>query len=215
MTDEQMQKSWEQIQALEAEMKSAGAWVFSARLARSRTRPRSSGCPADEVVTTDGPFVEAKEHLAGFYIIEAPDLDAALGWASKVTRTDLVADRGLAVRGHGRRLILARSSISELIGRIFREESGRSVATLIRIFGDIDLAEDAVQEAFAVALRKWPDRGTAAEPGWLDHDDRAEPARSITSAASRAVANSSSRCAERRCVVARRRPGPCRTTDSA
>jgi RNA polymerase sigma-70 factor (ECF subfamily) len=46
-----------------------------------------------------------------------------------------------------------------LIGRIFREESGRSVATLIRIFGDIDLAEDAVQEAFALALRKWPADG--------------------------------------------------------
>ena len=40
-----------------------------------------------EVLTTDGPFVEAKEHLGGFYIIEAADLDAALGWASKVTRT--------------------------------------------------------------------------------------------------------------------------------
>jgi hypothetical protein len=38
-----------------------------------------------EVVTTDGPFAESKEHLAGFYIIEAEDLDAALGWASKVT----------------------------------------------------------------------------------------------------------------------------------
>jgi hypothetical protein len=36
-------------------------------------------------VTTDGPFVEAKEHLAGFYIVEAPDLDAALAWATKVT----------------------------------------------------------------------------------------------------------------------------------
>ena len=42
------------------------------------------------------------------------------------------------------------------VGRIFREESGRSVATLIGVFGDIDLAEDAVQEAFAVALHKWP-----------------------------------------------------------
>jgi len=39
------------------------------------------------------------------------------------------------------------------VGRIFREESGRSVAALIRVFGDIDVAEDAVQEAFAVALR--------------------------------------------------------------
>lgn len=55
-----------------------------------------------------------------------------------------------------------------LIGRIFREESGRSVATLIRIFGDIDLAEDAVQEAFALALRQWPDRGLPANPGgWI------------------------------------------------
>ena len=39
------------------------------------------------------------------------------------------------------------------VGRIFREESGRSVAALIRVFGDIDVAEDAVQDAFAVALR--------------------------------------------------------------
>ncbi len=55
-----------------------------------------------------------------------------------------------------------------LIGRLFREESGRSVATLIRIFGDIDLAEDAVQEAFAVALRKWPDEGLPPNPGgWI------------------------------------------------
>ena len=55
-----------------------------------------------------------------------------------------------------------------LIGRIFREESGRSVATLIRIFGDIDLAEDAVQEAFALALRKWVADGLPANPGgWI------------------------------------------------
>jgi RNA polymerase sigma-70 factor (ECF subfamily) len=56
----------------------------------------------------------------------------------------------------------------ELIGRIFREESGRSVATLIRIFGDIDLAEDAVQEAFALALRKWHGDGVPPNPGgWI------------------------------------------------
>jgi RNA polymerase sigma-70 factor (ECF subfamily) len=55
-----------------------------------------------------------------------------------------------------------------LIGRIFRGESGRSVATLIRIFGDIDLAEDAVQEAFALALRKWPVEGLPPNPGgWI------------------------------------------------
>jgi RNA polymerase sigma-70 factor, ECF subfamily len=53
-----------------------------------------------------------------------------------------------------------------LIGRIFREESGRSVATQIRIFGDIDLAEDAAQEAFAIALRKFT---TTARNRAIDH----------------------------------------------
>lgn len=54
------------------------------------------------------------------------------------------------------------------IGRIFREESGRSVAALIRVFGDMDVAEDAVQEAFAVALRTWPGDGPPPNPGgWI------------------------------------------------
>ena len=54
------------------------------------------------------------------------------------------------------------------IGRIFREEFGRSVAALIRTFGDMDLAEDAVQEAFAVALRRWPGDGLPPNPGgWI------------------------------------------------
>jgi len=54
------------------------------------------------------------------------------------------------------------------VGRIFREESGRSVAALIRVFGDIDVAEDAVQDAFAVALRKWIGDGLPPNPGaWI------------------------------------------------
>jgi RNA polymerase sigma-70 factor (ECF subfamily) len=54
------------------------------------------------------------------------------------------------------------------IGRIFREESGRSVAALVRLFGDIDVAEDAVQEAFAVALSRWPADGLPPNPGgWI------------------------------------------------
>jgi len=54
------------------------------------------------------------------------------------------------------------------IGRIFRDNSGRSVAALIRVFGDIDVAEDAVQEAFAVALSKWPRDGLPPNPGgWI------------------------------------------------
>ncbi|MGH2788384.1 MAG: RNA polymerase sigma factor [Actinomycetota bacterium] len=54
------------------------------------------------------------------------------------------------------------------ISEIFREEYGRCVAGLIRVFGDIDVAEDAVQEAFAVALRKWPGEGFPPNPGgWI------------------------------------------------
>ena len=72
------------IDALEDEMASAGAWVFSGRLTQpsDATVVATSGA---EVVMTDGPFAESKEHLAGFYVIEAADQDAALGWAAKVT----------------------------------------------------------------------------------------------------------------------------------
>ncbi len=84
MTHEEMQQSWKQVQVLEEEMKSTGAWVFSGRLhdPDTATVVRMS---AGEVLTTDGPFAESKEHLGGFYIIEAPDLDAALAWAGRVT----------------------------------------------------------------------------------------------------------------------------------
>jgi hypothetical protein len=84
MTDEEMQQSWKQIQVLEQELQAAGAWVFSGRLHEPDTATVVR-MAAGEVVTTDGPFVESKEHLGGFYVIQAEDLDAALVWASKVT----------------------------------------------------------------------------------------------------------------------------------
>jgi RNA polymerase sigma-70 factor, ECF subfamily len=52
--------------------------------------------------------------------------------------------------------------------RIFREESGRVVATLVRLFGDIDIAEEMVQEAFLVASERWPESGLPPNPGgWI------------------------------------------------
>jgi RNA polymerase sigma-70 factor (ECF subfamily) len=52
--------------------------------------------------------------------------------------------------------------------RIFREESGRVVATLVRLFGDIDIAEEMVQEAFLVASERWPETGLPPNPGgWI------------------------------------------------
>ena len=57
---------------------------------------------------------------------------------------------------------------ADAIERAYRESSGRAVATLVRLFGDIDLAEEAVQEAFAVATARWPATGVPPNPGgWI------------------------------------------------
>jgi hypothetical protein len=73
------------LDALNAEMKAAGAWVFAGGLHGPSTatvlRPRG-----DDVLMTDGPFAEGKEHLGGFTIVDAPDLDAALEWGRKLAR---------------------------------------------------------------------------------------------------------------------------------
>ncbi|MGH9004464.1 MAG: sigma factor, partial [Acidimicrobiia bacterium] len=54
------------------------------------------------------------------------------------------------------------------IARVFRQESGRAIATLVRFFGDIDVAEEAVQDAFTVAVGRWPDQGLPPNPGgWI------------------------------------------------
>ena len=54
------------------------------------------------------------------------------------------------------------------LGAVFREEYGRAVAVMVRVFGDIDIAEEAVQDAFAKAAQRWPSSGTPPSPaGWI------------------------------------------------
>ena len=54
------------------------------------------------------------------------------------------------------------------IGEVFRQEYGRAVAVLVRVFGDIDIAEEAVQDAFTIAVQRWPAQGLPASPaGWI------------------------------------------------
>ena len=63
--------------------------------------------------------------------------------------------------------------MEDVVDRLFREESGRAVATLIRILGDFDLAEEAVQDAFVVALARWPSDGVPQNPGaWITRTAR-------------------------------------------
>jgi hypothetical protein len=71
------------LDALNQEMRAAGAWVFSGGLhpPSTATVVRVQG---GETLTTDGPFAEGKEHVGGFTIVQAPDLDAALEWGRRL-----------------------------------------------------------------------------------------------------------------------------------
>jgi hypothetical protein len=81
---EQLPKLFADVDAFNKLVQKEGAWVFAGGLhaPSSSTVVRQKG---DEVLFTDGPFSEAKEHIGGFWVIKAPDLDAALKWASKAT----------------------------------------------------------------------------------------------------------------------------------
>jgi hypothetical protein len=69
------------VRALDEEMRAAGVWVFSGGL-----HPPDTATVVRDDLVTDGPFIEAKEHLGGFTVIDAPDLDAALEWARRASR---------------------------------------------------------------------------------------------------------------------------------
>src|SRR5438128_10570737 len=73
------------VNALIQEAKDAGAWVFNGGLHAPSTATVVR-LKDGEVLTTDGPFAEGKEHIGGFTIIKAPDLDTALEWGRKLTR---------------------------------------------------------------------------------------------------------------------------------
>ena len=77
------------IHALNEEMKAAGAWVFAGGLHAASTATVVQARDGD-VLMTDGPYAEGKEHIGGVSIIQARDLDAALHWARKLARALVV-----------------------------------------------------------------------------------------------------------------------------
>jgi len=85
----------EKLDALNAELREAGSWVFAGGL-----HPPSSATVVrakdHDFLLTDGPYTEGKEHLGGFTILSAPDLDAALVWARRLA--DAVAPLPVEVR---------------------------------------------------------------------------------------------------------------------
>jgi hypothetical protein len=81
---EEIQQSYKEVDTFNAEIQQKGIWVFAGGLepADVATVVRSQG---GEVLTSDGPFAEAKEHLGGFWVIKAEDLDEALALAGRAS----------------------------------------------------------------------------------------------------------------------------------
>ena len=128
-----------------------------------RTVRVRNGLPA----VTDGPFAEAKEQLAGFYVLDAESLERAAEIVDPRPGRPLLGRRGEAAHGHCRRGNVTASP--ESAPRTCCASSRRrSSAALVRRCGHFDLSEDAVQEALLAATLQWPDQGVPGNPrGWL------------------------------------------------
>jgi hypothetical protein len=81
---EVLEAAMQDVGILNGEMQAAGAWVFAGGLHEPSTATVVRVAD-DDVLTTDGPFIEGKEHIGGFWVIQATDLDAALAWGRKAT----------------------------------------------------------------------------------------------------------------------------------
>jgi hypothetical protein len=98
---EVLQKIVADLGVLNDEMRAAGVWVFAAGLHPASTATVVRVRDGD-VLMTDGPFAEGKEHLGGFTVIEAPDLDAALAWSARMAgATTLPVEVRPMQGGHG------------------------------------------------------------------------------------------------------------------
>ena len=80
-----LEKVMRDVDALIQEAKTSGAWVFNGGL-HAPTTATVVRLQEGEVLITDGPFTEGKEHIGGFLVIKASDLDSALEWGRKLTR---------------------------------------------------------------------------------------------------------------------------------
>ena len=172
-TPEQMQQMSQAYFELTQEMEQKGVLVAGDGLYPTTTATTVRVRDGERNVT-DGPFAETKEQLGGFYVLDVKDLDEAIEWAAKIPDRPVRIGRDQAGarlrrrREHRRAGDRLTEAKPELVDRVFRAESGRATASLIRVLGDFDLAEDAVQEAFVAAMQAWPERGIPDNPGaWI------------------------------------------------
>jgi hypothetical protein len=82
---EEMEKMFKAVDTLNGEFQAEGRWVFAGGLHPADTATVVRADAKGEVITTDGPFAETKEHLGGFWVLKAKDLDDALALAARAT----------------------------------------------------------------------------------------------------------------------------------
>ena len=143
------------------EIRRSGHYIVSNALQSARTA-RTIRVRSGKVSTTDGPFAETKEQIGGFFLIEAKDMDEACAVASRFppARIGIIEVRPVQE--------LTALLVREAVDAVYRSESRRVLATLIRLLGDFDLAEEAMHDAFAAAVEQWPREGMPANPrAWL------------------------------------------------
>jgi hypothetical protein len=80
-----IEKMYKDVEALNAEFQAEGRWVFAGGLHPADTATVVKVGAGGDVITTDGPFAETKEHLGGFWVLKAKDLDDALALAARAT----------------------------------------------------------------------------------------------------------------------------------
>ena len=173
-TPEQFAAMLAEYEAYDRAVQEAGVFVSGEGLqptATARTVRMRDGAP----LRTDGPFAETREQLGGYYLLECADIDEAMRWAERIPvagvrrRGGAPGDRLRGVRdGRRRRRGGAGLSATADLDRLFRRESAQAVAALARALGDLDRAEEAVQDAYAIALERWPRDGAPANPAaWI------------------------------------------------
>lgn len=85
VSEDDTKRMYAQVDAFNTRLQQSGAWVFAGGLEPPSTATVVDGRGPAEPLLTDGPFVETKEQLGGFWVVEVPDLDAALGLATEAS----------------------------------------------------------------------------------------------------------------------------------
>ena len=125
-----------------------------------------SGGRGGDVMLTDGPYAEAKEVLAGYFVLETADIDEAIAWAVQIP----AAWRGKIESARSRHTTPERHEMDAgaALVKVLREEGPRVIATLVGQLGDLSVAEDALSEATLAALGASPESGIPEHPRtWL------------------------------------------------